>query len=130
MLPTYAAFGFPQVSFRTAAGEFDLAIRDLQLPDMEGMAIVDATEGSPNRGLPVIFLTGNLSLETAMRPVQQRVTAYLVKPPNLDKLRALIRREAVRYRQRRLLAASRQHAQAWDRELERIEHAPALLART
>ncbi len=104
-----------------AAREFDLLICDIQLPDRDGPELVAAIEGE-NRGVPVVFLTGQPTLETAMRSVRLRVAAYLVKPPNLDELLALVRREVRLQRQRRAVAASRRRVQEWDRELERLEH--------
>lgn len=103
-----------------AAREYDLLICDVHLPDFDGLELVKAIDDR-NRGLPVIFLTGQPSLETAMRSVRLRVVAYLVKPPNLDELRALLHREVPAHRQRRIVAASRLRLHEWDRELVRIE---------
>jgi DNA-binding NtrC family response regulator len=101
-------------------GEFDLLLCDVNLPDGDGPELVAGMIGR-NRGLPVIFLTGQPTLETAIRSVQLRVVAYLVKPPDLDELRALVRREVAAHRQRRALAASRRHLNEWDGELARLE---------
>lgn len=103
-----------------AAREFDLLLCDINLPDRDGPELV-ATIKEPNRGLPVIFLTGEPKLETAIRSVQLRVVAYLVKPPNLDELRGLLRREVAAHRQRRAVAASRRHLHEWDAELAKLE---------
>lgn len=105
-----------------AAREFDLLICDVQLPDADGPDIVAGIDGI-NRGLPVVFLTGRPSLETAIRSVQLRIVAYLVKPPDLDELRDLVGREVALHRHRRALAASRRRVQAWDAELARMESA-------
>lgn len=106
-----------------AEQDFDLMLCDINLPDRDGPEIVGGITGR-NEGLPVIFLTGNPTLETAMRSVQLRVVAYLVKPPNLDELHNLVGREVVAYRNRRILAASRSHLRMWDEELARLEVAP------
>ena len=103
-----------------AAREFDLLLCDVNLPDRDGPDLVAAIDG-PNRGLPVIFLTGNPTLDAAMRSVRLRVVAYLVKPPDLDELSALVRREVAAHCHRRVLAASRCHLHEWDAELARLE---------
>src|SRR5262245_37890756 len=91
-----------------ATREFDLLLCDINLPDGDGPDLVAGINGV-NRGLPVIFLTGDPTIETAIRSVQLRVVAYLVKPPNLDELRGLVHREVTAHRHRRLLTASRDH---------------------
>jgi DNA-binding response OmpR family regulator len=103
-----------------AEREFDLVLCDVNLPDRDGPELVAGITGA-NRGVPVIFLTGNPTLETAMRSVRLRVVAYLVKPPDLDELKTLVHREVAAHRHRRVLAASRRHLQEWDHELERLE---------
>jgi DNA-binding response OmpR family regulator len=104
-----------------AVREFDLLISDVHLPDRDGPELAAAI-GAPNEALPVIFLTGDPSLDTAMRSVRVRAAAYLVKPPDLDELRVLVQREAKAQRFRRALSASRRHLAEWDGELERLEH--------
>ena len=105
-----------------AGREFDLLLCDVNLPDGDGPDLVAGITGA-NQGVPVIFLTGNPTLETAMRSVQLRVVAYLVKPPDLDELRRLVRREVAAHRHRRVVAASRLHLREWDDELARLEQA-------
>jgi DNA-binding response OmpR family regulator len=99
---------------------FDLILCDVNLPDRDGPDFVAGIAGA-NHGVPVIFLTGSPSIDTAMRSVRLRVVAYLVKPPDLDELRVLVQREVAGHRHRRLLAASRSHLQEWDQELARLE---------
>ena len=103
-----------------AVREFDLLICDVHLPDSTGPELVGLI-GEPNLGLPVIFLTGEPSLDTAMRSVRLRAVAYLVKPPDLGELRGLVHREVAAHRCRRAVASSRDHLAAWDGELARLE---------
>lgn len=105
-----------------AAQDFDLLLCDVNLPDTDGPDIVAAIEGR-NRGVPVIFLTGKPTLETAIRSVQLRVVAYLIKPPNLDELRRLLRESVAKHRERRAVANSRSRLKEWDAELVRLEQA-------
>jgi DNA-binding response OmpR family regulator len=105
-----------------AESDFDLLLCDINLPDTDGPDFVAAIEGR-NRGVPVIFLTGQPTLETAIRSVQLRVVAYLIKPPNLDELRRLVQQSVARYRELRAVAASRSRLKEWDGQLARLEQA-------
>ncbi len=109
-----------------AVREFDLLISDVQLPDGTGHELVTALAG-PNLGLPVIFLTGEPNLEAAMGAVKLRVSAYLVKPPDLVELSRLVRREIAGQRYRRAVGSSRRHLAEWDGELARLEQLPVTL---
>jgi hypothetical protein len=71
----------------------------------------------------VIFLTGQPTLETAIRSVQLRVVAYLIKPPNLDELRRLVFRAVAAHRERRAISASRHRLKDWDVQLAQLEQA-------
>lgn len=110
-----------------AAREFDLMICDMKLPDGEGVDLAADLSG-PNLGLPVIFLTGSPTLETAMRSVKLRVAAYLIKPPDLDELRTILQREVSAFRCRRAIASSRRRLAEWDDELRRLEQEPTPLS--
>jgi DNA-binding response OmpR family regulator len=105
-----------------AHADFDLLLCDINLPDGDGPGIVEAIAGR-NRGVPVIFLTGQPSLETAIRSVQLRVVAYLIKPPNLDELHRLVVRAVAAHRERRAISASRHRLKDWDGQLAQLEQA-------
>ncbi|MBL9204488.1 MAG: response regulator [Opitutaceae bacterium] len=109
-------------SARPALAErsFDLMICDVELPDTTGPELA-ASLGEPNAHLPVIFLTGSPTLETAMKSVRIRAVAYLVKPPDLDELRTLVQRESAACRLRRTVAQGRGHLSLWDKELAALE---------
>jgi DNA-binding response OmpR family regulator len=108
--------------------EFDLLLADIQMP---GNAELELIRGLPQivAGLPVVLITGRPSVETAARSVRLSVVAYLLKPPNLDELRAVVRQGVANYRHVRDVVATRQRLQEWNLDLERIEyllrHAPA-----
>ncbi len=75
--------------------------------------IVRARANSP--ALPVILLTGRLSVETAARSVRLPVTAYLTKPPNMDELISLLDRAISDYRGLRALQSGRVRLQVWEK---------------
>ena len=67
--------------------EFDLLITDVAMPGNQSLELVgQVAEKFPN--LPVILLTGQPTLDTAINAVRLPVAAYFVKPPNPDELLA------------------------------------------
>ena len=65
---------------------FDVVISDILMPGMDGSELL-RTIRKRDRDLPVIFLTGAPSLESAAAAVEQRAYRYLTKPVPLDVLR-------------------------------------------
>jgi DNA-binding NtrC family response regulator len=72
------------------SGVFDLAILDLDLPDGNGMQLLDemdlATLGE------IAIVTGHPSVDTAMRAVRLPIIDYLVKPLAADTIERLFER--------------------------------------
>jgi DNA-binding response OmpR family regulator len=99
---------------------FDLAICDIDLPDSTGPEVIASVSGR-NRGLPVIFLTGAPTLDSAVHSIRLRAAAYLLKPPNLDELRDLVLREAAMGRLRRTVAREREQLAHWSTDLAALE---------
>jgi len=64
---------------------FDLALLDVELPDMYGYEIIDSIKEN-NRFLIPIMLTGNGSLDTAIQALRKGVYDYLKKPVDSDLL--------------------------------------------
>ncbi|OAI52745.1 Fis family transcriptional regulator [Betaproteobacteria bacterium SCGC AG-212-J23] len=68
----------------------DLLLTDLQLPDGKGMDLVgdletrDATE--------VVLITGHASVESAVEALRLGATDYMVKPVDVERLKAILRR--------------------------------------
>jgi len=59
--------------------EFDLVLSDLQMPEMDGLALLRSIrEQRPN--LPFILLTGNLADHATTSSIENHVTRYLTKP--------------------------------------------------
>jgi FixJ family two-component response regulator len=107
-----------------AAREFDLLICDVHLPDTTGPELVGRISGL-NARLPVIFLTGEPTVATAMSSVRLRAAAYLEKPPELEELRRLVFQEVSAHRYRRAVSASRKHLAEWDVQLAQLEQLAA-----
>jgi EAL domain-containing protein (putative c-di-GMP-specific phosphodiesterase class I) len=64
---------------------FDTVLTDIGMPDMGGVDFLRAIR-EHDRDLPVIFMTGTPTLETAVKAVEYGATQYLVKPIHSDAL--------------------------------------------
>lgn len=62
-----------------------VALVDLRLPDMDGLALADALKRQ-SHGTQVIILTGNASLESAVEALRHGSRDYLVKPVDPERL--------------------------------------------
>jgi EAL domain-containing protein (putative c-di-GMP-specific phosphodiesterase class I) len=77
------------------AGDFDVLVTDLQMPGMGGLALLERVR-QLSEDLPVILMTGNPSIETAIEAVELRAFKYLSKPFAANDLKAVVR-DAVRH---------------------------------
>jgi signal transduction histidine kinase len=76
---------------RLGEASFDLVLTDLRLDDMDGLSIV----GEVCRVQPEtvsIILTGYASLESAIKALREGAYDYLIKPCDVDELRAVVAR--------------------------------------
>lgn len=72
-------------------GIADLVITDLRMPDKDGETML-AEIMEFDRSLPVIVITGNGNIETAVALMRKGAYDFLTKPVNLDKLSIIITR--------------------------------------
>jgi signal transduction histidine kinase len=73
------------------ARRFDLALLDLRMDPMDGIALMEALHARQPR-LPVLIMTAHGTIETAVAAVQRGAFDYLTKPFVRDELRAKIAR--------------------------------------
>ena len=69
----------------------DVAILDVELPDMSGLDVFRKIRQQDAK-LPVIFITGRGTTETAIEAIKLGALDYLFKPLELDSLRELVER--------------------------------------
>ncbi len=85
-----------------ATEELDLVISDVHMPDMNGVELLKRVhEIDPD--LPVLLLSGDPDLESAMRAVEYGAVEYLAKPVELAKFQASVQR-ALEVRRKRVEA--------------------------
>ncbi|CAG9198973.1 Sigma-54-dependent Fis family transcriptional regulator [Paraburkholderia tropica] len=80
---------------RAALGRFipDVVLVDLNLPDGSGLELLPHLPAQPPGGaLPVIVMTGNATVESAIEGLRHGIWDYLLKPVNIPRLRSLLAR--------------------------------------
>jgi DNA-binding response OmpR family regulator len=84
-------------------GDFDLLLMDLNLPKMDGLALLAYLRASEHAHLPVLVLSGRSRTEDTVSTLNQGADDYLIKPFSLHEL--LARAQALLRRQGRGLPA-------------------------
>jgi len=74
--------------------EFQVALLDVKLPDMDGLEILRRTQG---RKTAVIMITGYGTVETAVEAMKLGAVDYLRKPFTPDEIRTIVRSVANRF---------------------------------
>jgi two-component system, NtrC family, response regulator PilR len=81
----------------TARGEFDLVISDLSMPGLSGIELLRQTKAaSPDT--PVILITAYASTESAIEALKLGAYDYLIKPFDVEELKAVTRNALERRR--------------------------------
>lgn len=99
-----AAFaeGPDQADALLAAREFDVVLSDIQMPGNFKLEWIARQLQAPCPP-PVLLMTGNPELETAMRAANLPIAGYLLKPLFYDEVAATLERLAADHRRRREL---------------------------
>ena len=89
---------------------FHAALLDIRLPDTEGLELINPLK-TMHPDMEVIMVTAYASLQNAVRAVNERASAYITKPINIDYLLIKIREALKKKRQvievRRLYEAAK-----------------------
>lgn len=76
-----------------AEGHADLALLDLGLPDMDGLALLKTARSAAHE-IPVIVVTGHSSVDAAVEAMKCGATDYITKPFKMDDLVRAVKRAA------------------------------------
>lgn len=76
---------------RTAEEAFALAITDVRMPEMDGIAVTEALK-KRQPDLQVIVMTAFGSVETAVEAIRHGAFDYVSKPMNLEEIKSTVRR--------------------------------------
>lgn len=76
---------------RIAQEPFDLILSDIAMPGASGLEILDRSSAMA-AGIPVVLISGQVDLDTALFALRRGAFDYLLKPFRLDDIRNLVRR--------------------------------------
>src|ERR1700760_4315618 len=93
------------------AGEVDLLVTDLRMPDLDGLALLDAARAAvPD--LPVIVMTAYGAVDSAIESIRKGAFHYLTKPFKLEELLVFVARALADRALRRETAQLKQELRA------------------
>ena len=76
----------------TNATNYNIALLDIRLPDMEGVELLNMMKDQVPRTRK-IMVTGYPSMQNAISALNKRADAYLVKPVDVEKLLNMVREQ-------------------------------------
>ena len=76
----------------TAANDVDLVLLDLNLPDMQGLDVLEKLN-TQHKNIPVIIITGHGSISVAVDAMRLGACDFLVKPFNVERLYNAVKSE-------------------------------------
>jgi len=68
------------------AGEFDLVLLDIWMPDTDGVSLLKEWAAAGSLSMPVIMMSGHATIDTAVEATRIGAHAFLEKPITLQKL--------------------------------------------
>lgn len=92
-----AASGEEALDMMRGGRRFDTVVSDLMMPGMDGMQFLREIR-QLDLDVPIVFLTGNPSLATAMEAMEQGGFRYLAKPIESERLVAIVKDAAAHHR--------------------------------
>jgi signal transduction histidine kinase len=96
-----------------------IALVDLRLPDMDGMELVSEIRKLSDT-IEIVILTGNASVDSAVRALRQNSYDYLIKPVQPEQLLGSIERAGERWQRRRAESAMHESEERLRRIFEHV----------
>jgi EAL domain-containing protein (putative c-di-GMP-specific phosphodiesterase class I) len=100
-------------AIHNASEPFDCVVSDVKMPELDGYGLLREIRESDD-DLPVLLMTGDPSLDGAVRAIDQGAVSYLAKPFDQEALASGVARAARRHG----VARMRRRAEAFARELD------------
>lgn len=114
------AGGGPEALLLMEQDRPSLVISDINMPGNDDMSFV-RTIAKRYPGLPVVLLTAYPTVDTAVESVNLSVAAYLVKPPDAEKVLSVVRTVIGQYEAREAVQRSLARLGDWQRDLQQLE---------
>ncbi|MBB3945350.1 two-component system chemotaxis response regulator CheY [Rhizobium skierniewicense] len=78
---------------KAKAGSFDLIVTDLNMPNMNGLEMIEALRQSPaHTGIPIIFLTTESDADMKTRAKAAGATGWVTKPFDPENLVKIVKK--------------------------------------
>lgn len=78
---------------KAKADSFDMIVTDLNMPNMNGLAMIEALRSSPaHTGIPIIFLTTESDADMKSRAKAAGATGWITKPFDPEQLVKIARK--------------------------------------
>ena len=106
-------------------GNLDLALIDFQLPDTDGLRLLEEARAS-DPALPVVLMTAYATVDSAVKAMKLGAYDYLPKPVDLDHLALTVQRGLETTRLRRELRALRRSMEAGTGPQKILAKSPAM----
>jgi DNA-binding response OmpR family regulator len=91
--------------------ELDCVVSDVNMPELDGFGLIAALREHDD-DLPVLLMTGDPSLDGAVRAIEQGAVSYLAKPFDQEQLVAAVARAARRHGMARIRRRAESFARA------------------
>jgi two-component system nitrogen regulation response regulator GlnG len=88
------------------AGDFDVAILDIRMPDVNGLDVLERIRATDNAVIPIVVTAQN-TMTNAIEAMKRGAFNYLTKPFDLDEVRTLVARAAEMHELTRTVARMR-----------------------
>jgi two-component system cell cycle sensor histidine kinase/response regulator CckA len=124
--PHVAASGGEGLAIAAKSPAPAVALIDLKLPDMDGLELVSRLR-EISALTETVILTGNASVDTAVRALREQSHDYLLKPVAPDQLLGVVSRASERWRRRTVEETLRQTEERAHLLLENITDVVAVL---
>jgi len=78
---------------KARSAKFDMVLTDLNMPNMDGLKMIEEMRRLPNQvGVPILFLTTESDIEMKNRAKAAGATGWLTKPFEPDQLVRLVKK--------------------------------------
>lgn len=98
-------------ALETTQTPFDCVLSDIHMPDMDGFALVAAVRQLDD-DIPVLLMTGDPSLDGAVRAIETGAVSYITKPFAPETLASSVARAARRHGVQRMRRRAESYARA------------------